>query len=104
MGSLEWMPSQDSTVITLNWTAPFTLDITGVEPDIEGYTVVVRKTSLNSTISMDNFTTAETDFLYMLPSNDSACLSYQFTVYARNLAGDGNRSTVTYNSMNQAGT
>ena len=96
------MLSQDSTTITLNWTAPFTLDITGVDPDIEGYTVIVSRISLNSTISMNNYTTTETGFLYTLPSNDDACLSYLFTVYARNLAGDGNSSSVTYNSANQA--
>ena len=98
MGSLEWIPTQNLTAITLTWTAPFTLDITSVDPDIEGYTVNVSKIDANSTVSINinNYTTTETSFLYTLPSNDGPCFSYLFTVYARNAAGDGEHSNVQY--------
>lgn len=99
VGSLSLTYNQDST-ITLNWTAPFTHDITGGQ-DIEGYSVIVTRDFNSSNYTITNYTTTETSFLYTLPSDGmNACLSYLFTVYARNPAGDGDNSSVSY-SMNQ---
>ena len=88
VGSL-MMTVQDST-ISLTWTAPFTLDITGVDPDITYCVGVVNSTS-SSTLHLECGIT-ETEYEYPIPS-DSACHDHMVTVTPVNHAGNGTSST-----------
>ena len=63
------MTVQDST-ISLTWTSPFTLDITGVDPDITYCVGVVNSTSSSTLHSQCEIT--ETEYEYPIPP-DSAC-------------------------------
>ena len=85
------MTVQDST-ISLTWTAPFTLDITDIDPDIT-YCVGVA----NSTSSSIQCGITETGFSFSIPP-DSACHNYMFTftVTPVNVVGNGTSSTYYY--------
>ena len=77
--------------VVLRWAAPFSLDITGVEPDISNYTVFI--TNLNTSRN-GSVTISETEFeLTNLPGEDpNPCYIHSFTVTAVNMAGEGNSS------------
>ena len=82
------------TNLTINWTAPFTLDINDVNPDISGYCVdVVNLTSSATLFSGCGIT--DTEFDYPEPP-DSDCHAYSFTVSAMNVVGRGEANTVVY--------
>ena len=51
VGSLNVTMACNST-LSLSWTAPFTLNITGVNPDINGYCVEATLSSLNCVLTM----------------------------------------------------
>ena len=73
--------------LTLTWMAPFSLDLTGVDPDITDYCVRV----FNATSSEQLHSTCQismTEFTYQLPS-DTDCHVYDFTVFGRNGLGRG---------------
>ena len=83
--------------ISLTWTAPFTLDIFGVDPDITGYCVNV----VNSTSSLTLHTQCgitETQFSYPIPPN-ADCHVYTFTVTAINVVGMGEPATISYRAI-----
>lgn len=84
---------QDSTLF-LNWTAPFSQDISGVEPDITGYYVNVF---INDVFDSTEFVDV-TEFTYHIPpdSRGSGCV-IQFTVTPVNLVGNGTSATFQYN-------
>ena len=74
--------------IFLVWTRPFTLDITEVEPDICGYCVEISaefedEIPSSCEIMMPHFN-------FTLPYK-SVCYTYNFTVYALNVVGNGTR-------------
>ena len=87
VGSLR-ATSQNYTFF-LTWTAPFTLDIAGVDPDITYCVGVVNSTS--STLHSQCGIT-ETEYEYPIPP-DSACHMYMFTVTPVNPVGNGQPST-----------
>ena len=77
---------QDST-ISLTWTAPFTLDIPFVDPDITYCVCVVNSTS-SSTLHSQCWIT-EAGFSFSIPP-DSACHNYTFTFTVTPVNGVGN--------------
>ena len=89
VGSLELTPGFNTT--TLNWTAPFTLDITTVDPDITYCVDVVSSTSSATLHSECGIT--ETEFTYPLPPR-SWCDQYNFTVTPVNVVGNGTRNSI----------
>ena len=92
VGSL-MMTVQNST-ISLTWTAPFTLDITGVDPDITYCVGVVNSTSSSTLHSECGIT--ETEYEYPIPP-DSACHDHMVTAHVTpiNVVGNGTSSTLT---------
>ena len=91
VGNVSVESGRDS--ILLSWSPPFSLDVTGVDPDI-WYTVLISNvtdennptavpcTDHNLTQPHYNFTTA----------NPNPCHKYSFTVIPQNGAGEGSRS------------
>lgn len=82
----------DSTVY-LDWTASFSLDITGVSHDTS-YCVDVTNAA-SSLILYSQCGITMTEFTYPLPP-DRICSIILFTVTPVNLAGNGVRNTVSY--------
>ena len=92
VGSLN-ITASDST-LSLTWEPPFTLDITGVDPDITCYCVDVVDSTYSVTLhSQCNITM--TEFSYPLPQ-DAVCHSYVLTVSPVNVVGRGVSSSVSY--------
>ena len=87
--SLVFIP-QTSTII-LNWTAPFTLDITDVDPDITYRVNVIRSAS-----STTNFETNVTTLSFPL-SRNIGCVDISFIVTPVNVLGEGSTSMITVN-------
>ena len=80
--------------LTLTWMAPFSLDLTGIDPDITDYCVRV----FNTTSSEQLHSTCQismTEFTYQLPS-DTDCHVYDFTVFGRNGLGRGEENVLSY--------
>ena len=77
--------------VVLCWDAPFSLDITGVEPDISNYTVFIinlnTSRSGSETVNGTGF-----EFTNLLGEEPNPCYIHSFTVTAVNLAGEGNSS------------
>ena len=92
VGSLDVNMSGDST-LALNWRAPFTLDITGIQPDIQ-YCVDVMTT----TSSLTTCTINVTKFSYSLPPNSSCHDYYEFTVTPVNVVGNGTPSSLNFST------
>ena len=94
VGSLEVNMSQDSS-LSLSWRAPFTLDITGIDPDIQ-YCVDVMTTTSSLTTWRINIT----EFSYSLPPDNSCHDYYEFTVTPVNVVGNGTPSSLNYSNNN----
>ena len=88
-------PSVDllGTDIILTWTAPFTLDISNVDPDITYCVDVVNSTSLSTVLSECGITV--TEFSFSIPLG-RVCDNYTFTVTPVNRAGNGTAFTLGY--------
>lgn len=87
------LSTQDNSII-LTWTPPFTLDITDITPDIEGYCVDV----INASSSLNIYSRCRingTEFIYPIPLK-SWCSLYLFTLTPVNRVGNGTRTTVSY--------
>ena len=95
VGSL--MLTVQNSMISLNWTAPFTLDIPG-DPDITYCVGVVYSTSSSTLHSQCGIT--ETEYEYPIPP-DSACHDHMVTVTPVNSAGNGTSSTLTYSQTTE---
>ena len=91
------MTVQDST-ISLTLTAPFTLDIRGVNPDITYCVDVVNSTSSSTLHSLCGI--SETEYEYPIPP-DSACHDHMVTVTPVNPAGNGTSSTLLYSETTE---
>ena len=78
--------SSQNFSVFLNWTAPFTMDISGVQVDVT-YTVGVVIPTSSLILYMENGVTI-TEFWYPLTPNVS-CDNLVFTVIPVNQAGEG---------------
>ena len=80
--------------ISITWEPPFTLDITGEDPDITGYCVdVINSTSSVTLHSQCGIT--ETTFTFPIPT-DTNCHAYNFSVTPVNIVGNGTEDTTSY--------
>ena len=77
-----------NTAIFLTWTAPFTLEISDVEPDITYCVDVVNSTSSSSECEI-------TVTSFSIPIG-RVCDNYNFTVIPVNGAGNGTAVTLGY--------
>ena len=80
----------DDSANRLEWTPPFTLDITDQDPDISGYTLCTNVTDVCYDLNSTNF-----DF-------PALCDSIKFTVTGINIVGKGSESTVTYTPQKES--
>ena len=87
-------------VICLTWDAPFTLDITGVDPDISycvNISVVTVADSNDSTPLTTNCSVYLPEFNFTMDyPNTSTSVIYEFQVTPRNGAGEGPTSAPVY--------
>ena len=88
------MITANGSNVSITWTPPFTLDISGVNPDITGYCITVTSRITSLTLNSQCGTNV-TEFHYTL-SPDSACNTYNFTVVPVNIVGNGTSATVMY--------
>lgn len=90
--------SNDRIPVLLRWDAPFSLDITNVEPDISNYRVFI--TNLNTSRNGSE-TVAGTGFEFTnLPEEDpNPCYIYAFTIAAVNIVGEGNVSELVLGNI-----
>ena len=88
--------SDSLTIIIISWSAPFSLDVTGVDPDI-WYSVLIYNVTDNPTAipCTDCMDITETHYTFT-PDYPSPCHKYIFTVIPLNGAGQGHSSSVTY--------
>ena len=73
---------------SLIWNAPFTLDLTNIEPDITSYTVCNNLTS-------NCVTTQEREYTF-----PNLCDPIMFSITAQNIVGEGSASSITYEPRN----
>ena len=82
----------DSNSVRLHWEAPWSLNVTGVEPDI-WYTVLIHNVTNEGEnpplISCDDCHNLTESHYTFTPHNPSPCHKYNFTVLPQNGAGDG---------------
>jgi len=78
--------------VCLSWTRPFSLDITGVDPDF-WYCVEVYNISQGRTPLTINCSVYETQFCFTAP-NPSPCDLFEFRVFAVNQVGNGSVASV----------
>ena len=83
----EWKNESLSQVIRLTWDAPFSLDITGVDPDI-WYRVDVTVDN-NYFSTYDDINVTQFNFTMADYNNTSTRVIYEFRVTPINSAGDG---------------
>jgi len=85
-------------VIFLTWDTPFTLDITGVDPDISYNISVVAVADSNVSPPLTaNFSVATPEFNFTMDYPDtSTSVIYEFRVTPRNGAGEGPTSAPVY--------
>ena len=86
----------NSTLISVTWEPPFSLDITGVDPDITGYCVdVINSTSSVTLLSECGITEAE--FTYLMPP-ERYCYSttFLFSITPLSIVGQGEVATLFY--------
>ncbi len=94
VGSLTATPIPLDSIISLTWTPPFSLDITGVDPDITGYCVgVVNSISLSVIDSQCGITDAQ--YNYTVSPRSTPCDNYTFTVTPVNIVGNETSASVT---------
>ena len=81
------------SIVSLRWKPPFSLDITVVDPDIEGYCVDVISTTSSSTLH-SQCGINRTEFNYSLPVG-TVCEDHTYSVTAVNVVGNGTRATIS---------
>ena len=86
----------NSTLIYVTWEPPFTLDITGEDPDITGYCVDVINSTSSVTLHSECGVT-ETEFTYLMPP-ERYCYSTTFSssITPLNIVGRGEVATLFY--------
>ena len=89
--------SVQDTETFVNWTAPFTLDISNEEDDISGYCIdVINITSSSSLFSQCGINTTQISLPLSL---DDACHVNRVTVSPENVVGRGERNAVIYSQI-----
>ena len=86
--------TESSTSIKISWTAPFSLDVTGVDPDIWYSVLLYNVTDENNPTAIlctDCINITETHYTFT-PDHPSPCHAYHFTVIPFNGAGKGESS------------
>jgi len=78
--------------ILLTWTPPFSLDITGVDPDL-WYCVEVYNINWGRALLTTNCSVYETQFYFTAP-NHSRCVLFEFRVFAVNPVGNGSLTSI----------
>ena len=77
-----------TAAIHLTWDHPYTLDITGIDPDISGYVIYIRNTNTGNMttvfVTETEYTFVRQDFRY--------CDTFVFRVQPLNVVGEGNIS------------
>ena len=86
--------------VVLRWDAPFSLDITGVEPDISNYIVFIVNLNTNKSNSVI-LTSTEYEFTNLPGETPNPCYIHSFTVTAINMAGEGNSSEPVLRSIRE---
>ena len=91
MSNAEFVRNASSIIIS--WTAPFSLDVTGVDPDI-WYSVLIYNVTDETAVSMPypNCTNISETFCVFTPDHLSPCHKYNVTVIPQNGAGVGESS------------
>ena len=82
------LPQRD--VIRLTWTPPFSLDITGVDPDIWYHVEVYNVTAVRR-VPLTNLTVYKPEFNFTVP-DPSPCDQFEFRVTPVNVVGNGTSS------------
>ena len=80
--------------VTISWTAPFSLDVTGVDPDIWYSVLIYNVTDENNPTAIlctDCINITETHYTFT-PDYLSPCHVYNFSVIPVNGAGQGESS------------
>ena len=92
MGDLR--ASSNVSSVTISWTAPFSLDVTGVDPDIWYSVLIYNVTDENNPTAIlctDCINITETHYTFT-PDYLSPCHVYNFSVIPVNGAGQGENS------------
>ena len=90
VGNFTVHPQQSSILLT--WDPPFSLDITGVDPDL-WYCVEVYNISRGGALLTSNCSVYEPQF-YFNATNPSSCHKFEFTAFAVNAVGNGSVASV----------
>ena len=83
--------SKNASSVTISWTAPFSLDVTGVDPDIWYSVLIYNVTNENNPTAIpctDCINITETHYIFT-PDYLSPCHVYNFSVIPVNGAGQG---------------
>ena len=80
--------------VYITWTPPFTLNITGIDPDITGYCITV--TSRITSLTLHSQCGINVTEYYYTFSPDSACNTFNFSIVPVNIVGNGTSATVMY--------
>ena len=94
VSNAEFVRSASSIVIS--WTAPFSLDVTGVDPDI-WYSVLIHNVTDETAVSVPypNCVNISETFCVFTPDHLSPCHKYNITVIPQNGAGVGESSFIS---------
>ena len=93
MGIINFTVHYNSSSIRVSWTSPFSLDVTGVDPDI-WYSVTIYTLTNETTEAItcnDCVNLTDTHYVFT-PGYISPCHKYLFFVVASNGAGQGSSS------------
>ena len=83
--------SSNASSVTISWTAPFSLDVTGVDPDIWYSVLIYNVTDETAILCTDCINITETHYTFT-PDYLSPCHVYNFSVIPVNGAGQGESS------------
>ena len=86
--------AKNTSSVTISWSAPFSLDVTGVDPDIWYSVLIYNVTDENNPTAIlctDCINITETHYTFT-PDYLSPCHVYNFSVISLNGAGQGESS------------
>ena len=92
---LQGLPLPNISAIHLTWSPPPSLNLTGIEPDINHYEITVFN---NKTGARENFSSLATEFTYYIQEVDhyvDTCQELVFSVLAVNVVGKGKSSIIS---------